>query len=129
MNPGGPSPWRNPRILFILFLVFLTGSAAGALAMRYSQKAIASVKPQPSLKENGKEISLQRLKKELNLTTEQAAEIETILDDFMLYFQTLQTQIDDVRANGKERIMQLLNAEQREKFSRMMSELQAKQLR
>jgi hypothetical protein len=128
MSSGAPSPWRNPRILFILFLVFLTGSAAGALAMRYSQKTVV-VKPPPSLKENGKEISLLRLKKELNLTKEQAAEVETILDDFMLYFQTLQTQIDDVRANGKDRIMALLNPEQRERFEQMLSEIQAKQLR
>jgi hypothetical protein len=128
MSSGAPSPWRNPRILFILFLVFLTGSAAGALAMRYSQKTVV-VKPPPSLKENGKEISLLRLKKELNLTKEQAAEVETILDDFMLYFQTLQTQIDDVRANGKDRIMALLNPEQRERFEQMLSEFQAKQLR
>jgi Spy/CpxP family protein refolding chaperone len=47
----------------------------------------------------------------------------------MMYYQTLQAQIDDVRASGKERIVKILSPEQREKFNRMLSELQARQLR
>lgn len=125
---GGMSPWRNPRVLLIVFLIFVTGSAAGALGMRYSLRTLLQ-KPVPSFKEGGKEVTLQNLKKELNLTREQAAEIETILDDFMMYYQTLQAQMDEVRASGKDRIVKILTPEQREKFSRMMSELQTRQIR
>jgi hypothetical protein len=126
MNSGGsPSPWRNPRIVLTLFLVFVTGSAAGALGIRYAQRAKAT----PAWKEGGREITLQMFRKELNLTGEQAAEVEVVLDDFMMYYQTLQAQMDEVRANGKERVTRLLSPEQKEKFSRMMSELQARQMR
>jgi hypothetical protein len=128
MIPGGGSPWRNPRVLLIVFLIFLTGSAAGALGMRYSLRTQLA-KPTPSWKEGGKEISLKQFRKELNLTPDQAVEIETILDDFMMYYQTLQAQMDEVRASGKDRILKILNPEQQEKFGRMMSELQARQIR
>jgi len=124
MGRGG-SPFRNPQIILVLALVFLCGSAAGALGLRYAYRPAAQ-KPVPSWKESGKEISLQKFRKELDLTEDQAKEIELILDDFMMYYQTLQAQMDDVRASGKERILRILNTNQRDKFSRMMSELQAK---
>jgi Spy/CpxP family protein refolding chaperone len=65
----------------------------------------------------------------LKLTPQQAEEIGTILDDFMMYYQTLQAQMDEVRASGKDRILKILTPEQREKFGRMLSELQARQIR
>ena len=120
------APWLNPRILSTLLCVFLSGAAVGALAMKLS------VPPQrggPWWKQDGREISLQRFQKELNLTPEQATEVERVLDDFMMYYQTLQAQMDDVRATGKGRILKLLNEEQQKKFDKMLGEIQAKQLR
>jgi hypothetical protein len=129
MGPGGcPSPWRSPRVMLTVFLVFLTGSAAGGLGMRYTMRAAAQ-RNVPAWKEGGKDITLQMFRKELNLSEHQSAEVETVLDDFMMYYQTLQAQMDEVRANGKERILRLLDEDQKEKFSRMMSELQARQIR
>jgi hypothetical protein len=120
------SPWRNPKILSLLFLVFLTGSAAGALGFRMVNRP--APKPGPSWREGGREISLQKFRTGLDLTYDQAREVEVVLDDFMMYYQTLQAQMDEVRANGKERIMRILNEPQREKFKSMMSEL-SKQIR
>jgi hypothetical protein len=37
--------------------------------------------------------------------------------------------MDEVRASGKARILSTLNEEQRKKFEKMMSDLQAKQIR
>jgi DNA-binding MarR family transcriptional regulator len=72
---------------------------------------------------------LDRFRKELSLNDDQAKEIELVLDDFAMYYQTLQAQMDEVRANGKDRIVKVLSQEQREKFNRMMSDLQARQIR
>jgi hypothetical protein len=83
----------------------------------------------PYWKEGGREISLQKLKKDLDLTPDQANEMEVVLDDFMMYYQTLQAQMDDVRATGKQRIFKLLREDQKQKFERMIGELQTKQLR
>lgn len=129
MVPGGcPPPWRDPRVIGLILLVFLCGSAAGALGARYRYRQIAQ-KPMAAWKEAGKEISLQKFRKELSLTDGQAKEIELVLDDFMMYYQTLQAQMDEVRASGKERIIRVLDAGQREKFDRMMTELQNRQIR
>ena len=121
------SPWRNPKIVLILLSVFLCGAVAGVVSMRISQKTV-SAKQLPYYKEGGREISLQRFRKELDLSNEQAAEIEVILDDFMMYYQTLQAQMDEVRAHGKDRIQTLLDDKQRAKFNRMLNEMQAKQI-
>ncbi len=128
MPPGSTSPWTNPRIVFTLALVFLTGAAAGGLGMRYGMKVV-SAQNGPSWKESGKEVTLQMFRKELKLSDAQAAEVETVLDDFMMYYQTLQAQMDEVRGSGKERILKILNEEQKAKFNRVMGDLQSKQIR
>jgi hypothetical protein len=46
-----------------------------------------------------------------------------VLDDYSQYYQSLQDQLDDLRASGKTRIMQILDADQRVKFERMMNQL------
>jgi Spy/CpxP family protein refolding chaperone len=122
-------PWRSPRVLLTLLLVFLAGAAAGALGMRYGIYGWRARSGDPYWKEGGKEISLQRFRRELDLTPEQAQQMEGVLDDFVLYYQTLQTQMDEVRASGKERIVRILNPEQRRKFDGIMAELQARRLR
>jgi hypothetical protein len=90
-----------------------------------------SVSPErrPSWRENGKEIALQKFRKELNLTPDQEREMRTVLDDFVTYYQTLQAQMDDVRATGKQRILKILKDDQKQKFEKMIEELQNKPLR
>src|SRR4051794_26662173 len=106
-----PVPWKNPRIVYTLLFVFLSGAVAGAVTARVG---LSRERHGPFWKEGGREISLQRFKKELDLTPKQTNEIETVLDDFMMYYQTLQAQMDDVRATGKTRIMKLLSDEQKQ---------------
>jgi hypothetical protein len=122
---------RNPKIVFLILLVFACGAMTGAVATRYRIRGTlfrvnASAAPK-TWKEAGKEISVDHFRKELGLTESQTREVAEVLDDFMKYYQTLQAQMDDVRANGKERILSILNPEQREKFGKMMTELQSRQ--
>ena len=122
--------WQNPRIVLLLSLVFLCGAVSGALVFRLAFAPPSSAKVGPYYwKEGGKEISLQRFKKELNLAPSQADEIEGVLDDFVMYYQMLQSQMEEVRSDGKSRIFQALNSEQRQKFERMLDEMQSKSSR
>jgi LPS O-antigen subunit length determinant protein (WzzB/FepE family) len=121
----GGEPWKNTQILFTLGLVFLCGAIAGALVYRASSQSVKAV----SWNDNNKEVTLNRLQKELQLTPDQTAEIETVLDDFTMYYQMLQAQMDEVRATGKSRMEQLLNEEQRKKFGRIMHDFRDKQIR
>ena len=130
MKPGEcPSPWKNPQILLTLLLVFLCGSAAGALSMRYSVRAATSGKGAPSITAAERELTVERFKRELDLSSDQAKEVAEVLDDFAKYYQMLQAQMDEVRASGKDRITSILTPEQQEKFKKMMSELQSRQIR
>jgi Spy/CpxP family protein refolding chaperone len=127
MFPDNRVAWQNPRVLTTLLLVFLCGATVGALAMRAGLHTTLH-RSGPYWKEGRNEIILQRYKKELNLTPAQAQQLETVLDDFMMYYQTLQGQMDEVRASGKDRIMRVLNDEQKKKFERMIADLQSKQI-
>ncbi len=121
----GAEPWKNTQILFTLGLVFLCGAIAGAIVYRASSQPVKAV----SWNDNNKEVTLNRLQKELQLTPDQTAQIETILDDFTMYYQMLQAQMDEVRANGKSGMEQVLNEEQRKKFGRIMHDFRDKQIR
>lgn len=70
-------------------------------------------------KESTRELTLDWFRRELQLSPEQAREIEAVLDDYVIYYQNLQTQMDDFRYEGKKRILQILNEEQREKYLKM----------
>lgn len=119
------APWQSPSILLTLCCVFLAGAATGAVAMRFGLSSQPH-KHNPVWNEAGREISLQKFKKELDLTPRQTEEFERIIDDFMTYYQYAQAQMDDVRATGKGRILRILQEDQKVKFEKMMGELQPK---
>ncbi len=66
---------------------------------------------------------LTRFQSELGLSGDQTAKLALVLDDYSQYYQSLQDQLDDLRATGKNRIMLILDADQRLKFEKMMNDL------
>jgi Spy/CpxP family protein refolding chaperone len=103
----------------MLSLVFVCGALAGALTMRAGlhDTLVHFGKTDPS------QLTYERLTKELNLNPQQADQLKSILDDMFKYHQDLQAQIEDVRATGKNRIRQILTAQQRRDFERICNEL------
>jgi hypothetical protein len=115
--------WRNPRILAMLFMVFLAGGLVGAWTMRMIHRQFhqtAIFQPNAS-----KQLSYDQLKDELNLSPEQARKLKSILDDFVRYNQDLQAQIEDFRATGKNRIRSILNAQQQQQFEKLCDQIQS----
>ena len=108
--------WRDWRVLVTLLLVFLAGGLAGASVMRFLIHD----------RIHGGELSYERLHQELNLTSAQAERIKMILNDFVKFNQDLQTQIEDTRATGKNRIMNILDPAQKKKFEAICKEVQAR---
>ena len=119
------APWQTPSVLLTLFCVFLAGAATGAVVMKLGFPPERH-KPGLAWNEAGREITLQKFKKELNLTPHQTEEMERILDDFMTYYQYAQAQMEDVRATGKGRILRILQEDQKVKFEKMMTDVQVK---
>lgn len=109
----------------LLLLVFLCGAAAGALMVRlvHVQAAPASIS---TWNAGNREMSLEWFRKELAVTDDQAREIETVIDDYVMYYQNLQGQMDDFRAEGYKSIMKVLTPEQREKFEKMRGQFSGK---
>ena len=118
------APWRTSKICMVLTLVFAGGAVTGIAVSRLST-AQASTR----ISANWKEMTINRMRTELQLTPVQADEIEQALDDFTMYYQTLQAQMDEVRSHGKERIQQVLNSDQKKKFEQMVNTLKDKQIR
>jgi DNA-directed RNA polymerase sigma subunit (sigma70/sigma32) len=107
--------WVGPRAAGIstLVLVFLCGAVVGALA--FNLGAHKRLHREPFWSTAGKEAAMQHVKRELDLTPGQAEQMESILDDFAKYYTT-------VLSDGKSRIMQILNDDQKKKFEQMVSE-------
>ena len=105
--------------------VFLAGAATGAVTMRFGFPPERH-KPGSRMERSRREISLQKFKKELDLSPHQTEEMERIIDDFMTYYQYAQAQMEDVRATGKSRILRILHDDQKAKFEKMMGEAHIK---
>jgi hypothetical protein len=115
--------WLSIRLLLTIFLIFLAGALAGALVMRFGIRAL----PRDSAvyyPVGDKKVALQQLTNELDLTPSQVQQLEMVLDDFVMYVQMLQAQMDEVRANGKERVMRVLDEKQKKKFEKMLVAVQ-----
>jgi hypothetical protein len=114
--------WSNPRVLSILLLVFLAGVFTGGAAMKYGLHK--RVHPESGFGKANKEELLSRCKRELNLTDDQTRQVAQIIDYTASYYQTLQDQLSDVKADSLSKIKALLNDEQKQKFERLVNELQ-----
>ena len=120
--------WQNPKIVFTLLAIFLCGAAAGASVMRLTfspERHRGGMYWYPATRQ----ASLEFFTEKLNLTPEQEHEMSSVLDDFMTYYQTLQAQMDDVRATGKQRIMKILNEDQKQRFEKILETYQSKSIK
>ena len=118
--------WQNPRILTTLVMVFLCGALVGAITMRSGLHDKMHRSAAAYWKDGQSEFSYDRLKRDLNLTSDQAERLKVILDDFVKYHEDLQAQIEDVRATGRNRILQMLTPDQRRRFEQLSTELPTK---
>lgn len=116
------APWQNPRIVSTLMVVFLAGAATGALSMQLGLHEKLHHAPARSTAQ-GREAILSQFKTELGLTQPQTEKLGLVLDDYRQYYQSLEDQLEDLRATGKTRIMAILDEQQKQKFEKMMTDL------
>ncbi len=119
----------NQRIVLTLTGVFLAGIGTGMLGMRYGlHDQIHRIAEKPASTAASQDAVLARFKTELDLNPEQAQKLAAVLADYQHYYQAVQDQIeemrlrdqiDDLRATGKSKILEILNPNQREKFEKM----------
>jgi hypothetical protein len=106
-----PRPAERVAIVSLL-LVFLCGAVLGAVVMSYwVHPGIHGTRPG----KDGMSMSVKEWKQELNLSDDQTRQLTSILDDFSLLY-------DNLLADGNTRIVQILNADQKVKYERMMAQ-------
>lgn len=114
--------WTNPRAVLTFALIFLCGALTGAIALTLTSEQ--SYSPASSPEELNRNLTLSNLSKELDLSHDQRIRLQVVLDDYFRYYHALQDQLDEVKASGQEKILEILNEDQRTKFERMVSESQ-----
>ena len=127
-----PADFRNQKVAATLVCIFAAGAATGALGMRLAlndrlhRVAAVAIAPVRSAGIPGaRDTVLARYQTELQLTEEQSQMMRLVLEDYWRYYINLQDQLDDMRAMGKDRIVELLDAQQRQRFEKLSSEQQA----
>jgi hypothetical protein len=113
--------WSNPKVLASLFVIFLCGAAVGsAITSRFLHARIGTAAGQPPSINAAQRVGVQRLKTELKLTVEQESTVMKVLDDYGKYYQNIEDEREDVAEHGKQRILSVLNEQQRKRFLELL---------
>jgi septal ring factor EnvC (AmiA/AmiB activator) len=108
--------WHNPKVLLILALIFMCGLGAGSAVTQYVvHSKIARSKSMAS--------RLKDLKTSLILTPDQEQIVNKELDDYAKYYQNIEEERISVAEHGKQKILQVLNPEQKKRFNEMFDQL------
>jgi hypothetical protein len=113
--------WANPKVLTIFALIFLCGAAFGGAVMRSYLHRLQRDPHDLSI-ESASHMKLERLKTELQLTPEQEHFVTQELDDYSKYYQNIEDERRDVAEHGRQRILDRLNKEQKQKFNDMFGQ-------
>ena len=107
------------KLFGFVAVVFLTGMVAGALTTKLADRYFA----EPDGLKQEKQVALQHLSEELDLTEEQARAVEAILDEFIMQQADLINTFNSSRLSGHDRIIEVLNDDQRRRFQEVLTEL------
>jgi Spy/CpxP family protein refolding chaperone len=127
MTPRGKS--TRLKIWLVVVGVFVLGCVTGAsLDSLYRLKAGGSER---SGERGGRRGDLfEKMKSDLNLTEQQAADVRAVIDQSREEFRALRNEVspryDAVRQNARAKIRALLMPEQRERFDAKMAERDAR---
>jgi len=110
------------KLFGMVAVIFISGMIAGAfttkLVDRYTDRPKSLV-----LEEGDKEMALQHFYRELELNEAQARALEDVLDEFIMQQADLMAQFKTSRLSGHDRILQILNEDQRKRFKKVLQEL------
>ena len=108
------------KIAGVLSVVFLAGMGAGAVGTSVYQRQAASA---PHADSHPASLAVEHLRDELSLDSEQYAQVRGVLDECIMLEADMLTQIQLLRSDGRERIMKVLNGDQRAKFESLLHQV------
>lgn len=118
------------KIWLVVVGVFILGGVTGAsLDSLYRLRASSNERVE-GRRRGGKEDVFERMKRDFNLSDQQATEIRSILDQTRNEYRQLRIEVrpryDAVRQNARTKIRALLTPEQQQKFDAQVAEHDAK---
>jgi|SRR5712692_4817778 t-SNARE complex subunit (syntaxin) len=113
------------RLYGLVALIFVCGLAVGGITIHMADRHWAA-KQTAVLTEAEKQAAVEHFRQELELNPEQAKAIEDILDGFIMQQANLMQQFRSSRISGHDRILQILNEDQRKRFKKVLDELGTK---
>ncbi|HEV7903933.1 MAG TPA: hypothetical protein VGO96_08840 [Pyrinomonadaceae bacterium] len=126
-RPGSP----RLKILLVLLGVFILGGVTGAsLDSLYRTRGRRDNGRQSGEHRGGRDNMFENMRRDLNLSEQQATEIRAILDQTRNEYRTLRTEVrpryDAVRQQARTRIRSLLTPEQQKLFDARAAERDAR---
>jgi Spy/CpxP family protein refolding chaperone len=118
------------KILLVLVGVFILGGVTGASLDSLYRTRGGDAGHQGGARRGGRDNMFEHMRRDLNLSEQQATEIRAILDQTRNEYRTLRTEVrpryDAVRQQARTRIRALLNPEQQKRFDARAAERDAR---
>lgn len=106
------------KLYGMVVLIFVCGVAVGGIGTHFVEQHWRSEAGQIEA-----QLAMEHFRQELELNEEQARQVEAILDEFIMSQAELMSQFQTSRLSGHDRIVQILNDDQRRRFQEVWSEL------
>ena len=117
-------PQRKRATLYIVLIFLcgvLTGTATSKLWMNWGLKSVsAKADSQPSSPRH----TVEKFTRELSLSPEQAKQLNDILDETHKGYREHEAQIETIRQEGRNRIREILNPEQKAKYEEILATIE-----
>lgn len=121
-------PTVQQKATFWLALVFVLGTALGAvLGYAFAHRSYASSAPAQLTAEQRRAQKREQLAREVGLTPAQQAQVTAILDEAQGEYKAIHAvsdpQVDAVRQKSRDKIRQILTADQKPKFEEFIRKM------
>ena len=103
-------------------VIFFSGMAMGGFAMVLAERYWLQPRER-ALEQAEEQMALDHLSTELQLNEAQTRAVEEILDEAIMQHADMVAQFQTNRLYGHDRIMKVLNEEQRKRFDQVLSEI------
>ena len=119
-------PACKVKLFSMVAFIFVSGVVTGAFSWEVARRTWFPPKP-PALIAEDKAAAMEHFDREFELSEQQARDLESVLDAFIMEQAELMARYRTSRTSGHERINQILNEEQRKRLKKTLDELNTQQ--
>ena len=110
------------KLAGLVAFIFFSGVAMGGFTMILAERYWLQPRRQ-ALEKAEEQVALEHLSTELRLNDLQTRQVEEILDQVIMEHADMMAQFRTNRLHGHDRIMKILNEEQRKRFDQVLTEI------